>query len=147
MADPVDMRWSISDVLADIDTGWWDSVLGCAKAESAIRGWRVQLADVRQRGERAERRARAHALMVESDTALAEIKARKQILGNTDNPGNLWKQVVVREIRQRYGDAAFDEINAVARAEVDRLTALRSAPMAAGSVLAPIGTGGGMRTR
>ena len=86
-------------------------------------------------------------MLAESDAALAEIKSRKQVLGSTDNAGNLWKQLVVREIRARYGDPVFDEINAIATAEVDRIMALRSTPMAAGSVLAPRGGSGGMKVR
>lgn len=84
----------------------------------------------------------------DADAAKAEIKARKLAVGNAnDAEGRGWKQRVIYIIKRDFGQEVFDRINAEAQAYVEELTKKRSTPMGAGSVLAPIGSSGGMRSR
>lgn len=144
------MRWSVAGVIAEsgVSAGWWGSLRELTVVEKAIGRRRSDGQCELQKGLRGELRNIVLQFAQDADVAKAEIKARKLVVGNADDAeGRGWKQRVIYIIKRDFGQDVFDRINAEARAYVEELTKTRDTPMSAGSVLAPIGGSGGMKSR
>ena len=141
-------QWDIQRVVQDAGVdGWWHSTRDVTVVEKAVKAKRNEAQQMLAKGVRGSMRDTLLAFDKAAESAIIELKERKRQLSLTDREGEAWKELFIAAVRRDYGDDAFDRINSEIRAILEERSKLRSVPMSAGSVLAPIGGSGAMRQR
>lgn len=141
-------QWDIQRVVQDSGVdGWWHSTRDVTVVEKAVKAKRNEAQQMLAKGVRGLMRETLLAFDKAAESAIIELKERKRQLSLTDREGEAWKELFIAAVRRDYGDDAFDRINSEIRAILAERSKLRSVPMSAGSVLAPIGGSGAMRQR
>jgi hypothetical protein len=141
-------QWDVKRVVQDAGVdGWWNSTREVTVVEKAVKAKRNEAQQTLAKGVRGSMRDTLIAFDKAAESAIVELKERKRQLSLTDSLGDAWKSLFVSAFRRDYGDEAFDRINAEVQAILEERTKLRSVPMSAGSVLAPIGGSGAMKQR